>query len=290
VSVVFSPDNVNLLATMSYLDESNTQQRGLMLLTPGRDPNVRPPLLRYEYGDWAGDGDRIVVSGRRPDGRVILGSILPDGSGEVIALDGTNAGLWLQNGVQRDDGTLIALGRPGDANGPMALYSQNGTQLTDFIGAAPPIDVRWSQARNAVYIRTADNRSFIASVSGRIDEISEAVGDVQAVNWGTLPPNSGTGIANIPADYIPSGVIEGTRFSPGQQLRVQSSTGQLNLRVSPSMTAEALLPAGLPNGSFVAILAGPVTVDGVEWWQVQTAAGEQGWMAASIDGVDVLVP
>jgi hypothetical protein len=290
VSVVFSPDNINVLATMSYIDESNADRRGLMVLSPGRDPNVRPPLLRYEYGDWSGDGDRIVVSGRRPDGRVILGSVLPDGSGEVIALDGSASGLWLQNGVQRPDGTLIALGRPGDANGPMALYAQNGTQLTDFIGAAPPTDVRWSPARDAVYIRTADNRSFIANVNGSINEISEAVGDVQAVNWGTLPPNSGTGIADIPADYIPPGVIEGTRFTPGQQLRVQSSTGQLNLRVSPSMEAEAILPNGLPNGSFVAILAGPVTVDGVEWWQVQTATGAQGWMAASIDGVDVLVP
>jgi hypothetical protein len=290
VSVVFSPDNINVLATMSYIDETNNERRGLMVLSPGRDPNVRPPLLRYEYGDWSGDGQRIVVSGRRPDGRVILGSVLPDGSGEVIALDGTASGLWLQSGVQRPNGSLVALGRPGDANGPMAIYSQSGTQLTEFIGAAPPTEVRWSPARDAVYVRTADNRSFIANVNGSINEISEAVGDVQAVNWGTLPPNSGTGVANIPADYIPPGVIEGSRFTPGQQLRVQSSTGQLNLREAPSMEAGAILPAGLPNGSFVAILAGPVVADGVEWWQVQTAAGEIGWMAAAIDGADVLVP
>jgi hypothetical protein len=290
VSVVFSPDNINVLATMSYIDESNAERRGLMVLSPGRDPNVRPPLLRYEYGDWAGDGQRIVVSGRRPDGRVILGSVLPDGSGEVIALDGSASGLWLQSGVQRPNGSLVALGRPGDANGPMAIYSQNGTQLTEFIGAAPPTEVRWSPARDAVYVRTADYRSFIANVNGSINEISEAVGDVQAVNWGTLPPNSGTGVANIPADYVPPGVIEGSRFSPGQQLRVQSSTGQLNLREAPSMEAGAILPAGLPNGSFVAILAGPVITEGVEWWQVQTAAGQIGWMAAAIDGVDVLVP
>src|SRR5690606_39260266 len=98
------------------------------------------------------------------------------------------------------------------------------------------------------------------------------------------------GVGDIPADYIPPGVIEGSRYQPRQQLRVQSTTGQLNLRQSPALDAAALLPNGLPNGSYVAILAGPVTADGVEWWQVQTAAGQQGWMAGQIDGVDVLVP
>ncbi len=290
ISVVFSPDNTNVLATMSYLDGENADRRGLMVLTPGRDPNVRPPLLRYEYGDWSGDGQRIIVSGRRPDGRVILGSVLPDGSGELIALDGSTLGLWLQDGVQQPDGTLIALGRPGDENGAMALYSQNGTRLTDFIGSQRPQEVRWSPGRDAVYIRTIDGRSFIANVNGRVDEISPQVGDIQAVNWGTLPPNSGTGVGGLPDDYIPPGVIEGSRYQPGQQFRVQSPSGQLNLREAPALDAGALLPNGLPNGSYVAILAGPVMADDVEWWRVQTADGLQGWMAGQINGEDVLVP
>jgi SH3-like domain-containing protein len=83
-------------------------------------------------------------------------------------------------------------------------------------------------------------------------------------------------------------VIEGSRFAAGQQLRVNSPDSELNLRAAPSRNAGVYTV--LSNGSYVAILAGPVNAEGVEWWQVQAASGQRGWIAARIGENDVLTP
>jgi hypothetical protein len=281
-SIVWSPNSQYILAEADGFDIG---RRVLFVLSRGTSRSNRPNALYYEYGDWAGDGQRIVVSGRGPDGRVILGSVALDGSDERIALDGSAVGLWLQDGVQRPDGTLVALGRPGDANGAMQIYDQNGVALTGLIGTSRPVVVKWSPGRSAVYLQTEDGRKFVADVNGGISEITSQVGDIRAVNWGRQPPDSGTGVA---FGEPPSGVIEGARLEPGQQLRVNSTTGLLNLRENPSRSANSI---GLVNnGEYVAILAGPVEADGVEWWRVQIANGQQGWIAGRINGFDVLVP
>lgn len=287
-SVVWSPTGQYVLAEATTIDENNNWRGGLFVLSPGQDRSIRSRMLFYDYGDWSGDGQRLVVSGRRPDGRVILGSINLDGSGEVVALDGSAIGLWLQNGVQRPSGTLVALGRFGDPNGAMRIFDQNGTALTGDIGFAAPQMVRWNPGRDSVFVQTVDGRKYIASINGNVQDVTDQI--TGAVSWvsGRLPPDSGTGVGGIPADYVPAGVIEGSRFQPGQQLRVLSSTGILNLRDTPSLSGGSF--GTVPNGSFVAILAGPVNADDVEWWQVQTSTGQQGWMAGSIDGFDVLVP
>lgn len=281
-SIVWSPNSQFILAEADGFDIG---RRVLFVLSRGTSRSNRPNALYYEYGDWSGDGQRIVVSGRGPDGRVVLGSVALDGSDEQIVLDGSAVGLWLQDGVQRPDGTLVALGRAGDANGPMQIYNQNGIALTDVIGTSRPVVVKWSPGRSAVYVQTEDGRKFVADVNGGISEITNQVGDIRAVNWGRQPPDSGTGVA---IGTPPAGVIEGARLQPGQQLRVNSNTGQLNLREGPSRSANSI---GLvTNGEYVAILAGPTEADGVEWWRVQIANGQQGWIAGRINGFDVLVP
>ena len=104
-----------------------------------------PHFVRYDYGHWYPNGQGIIVSGRRPDGRVIIGEVKSDLTGERIILDGSAPGLWLRDAVRRPNGQIVALGRPGaPGSGPVALYDQFGTQISGFIGHAPPEDVRWS--------------------------------------------------------------------------------------------------------------------------------------------------
>ncbi|MCU0498567.1 MAG: hypothetical protein MUF87_14545 [Anaerolineae bacterium] len=196
-SVVWSPDSNALLV---QIDIPATGRTGLIVFQRTNAEtirNLRPPVFNYDHGDWAEDG-RIVVSGRSGEnGRVILGLINRDNSGLQVVLDGSQTGLWLQNGTQRpiDDqaysGELLALCRQGDGGGAMALCDQTGQRITSLtIGQTQPTYVRWNRDRSAVYVETQDGRKFIARIDGSITEVTDAIGTVEAVGWetGWLPP------------------------------------------------------------------------------------------------------
>ncbi len=294
-SILWSPDSRYVLVQV-YVYEWD--RYSLIVLPRDISYTVRPRSFDYEYGDWTADG-RIVVSGRGPDNRVVLGWIsfvpgadnLNEISSSTILLDGTTRGLWLQNGVQ-SGGRLYALGRPGDANGPMRLYRDDGEAVTEVIGDARPVAVKWSPNRQQVYVMTADGRKFVAGINGSIRDITAQVGNIQAVEWvaGQLPTTDTSAppdVRNLPPDYIPGGVIEGSRFQPGQQ--VQVAVLNLNLRSSPQVSSDNGIGA-LSQGEYAAILAGPRFESEYEWWQVQTAAGLVGWIAIGINGIDSVVP
>lgn len=207
VSSVWSPDSRYLLINLDLLD---FQRGGFTVLEQTFNEavrHVRPPISFYDHADWGIDG-RIVVSGRAPgsdpqnpaeSSRVILGTVNRDGSGEQVTLDASAQGLWLAYGTQRpqDDqpfaGELLALGKPGGADGPMYLYDQRGEQLTSLpIGQTRPAYVRWNADRTAVYVRTQEGRKFIAQINGEILEVTSAIGSVSAVYWptGWQPPTA----------------------------------------------------------------------------------------------------
>ena len=81
-------------------------------------------------------------------------------------------------------------------------------------------------------------------------------------------------------DGIPSGVVAGTAYDAGQQLRVLNPL--LNIRQQPDVNSP--LAGGLQRGDYVVVLAGPVEDDIYTWWRVQAANGQQGWVAGIIDG------
>jgi len=289
-AMVWSPQSDAVLVQIYMYEYDRYAQIVLPLTGDESIRNVRPRAFQYDYGDWSVDGTRLIVSGRTYDGRVILGSIDRSGADERVVLDGGARGLWIQDGVQSPSGRLLALGRVGDRNGAMHIIDQNGNLLTPPIGGAPIVKAKWNPERTQVYAETSDGRKYIATVDGQVQDITDVIGGIRAVAWigGRLPADDSTGAGSVPPEYIPSGVIEGARFQPGQQLRVASSTGQLNLRAQPQLDAERV--GGAFNGEYVAILAGPRLFDGIEWWQVQLANGQTGWMAALIDGAAVLIP
>lgn len=294
-SVVWSPDNQRILArTFMYANDFDGQM-GALILERGTDRSIRGHLIPYEYTDWTGDGQRLVVSGRDSMGRYVFGTVGLDGQDYRPAAAAGQ--LWVQNAVQTSNG-LIGLGRSGDMNGAMRLVNQAGSFLTTDIGTTRPVEVKWNPQRTSAFIRTEDGRAFLASVTGQVEDISGRIGDIQAVAWvqGELPP-----ILSAPSTSeesgetytggLPSGVIEGSLYAPGQQLIIQSTTGGLNLRAEPSTTAGVV--TYVFNGEYVAILAGPVTTESdgrrYTWWRVQIANGSQGWMAAAIDGTPTFI-
>lgn len=178
--VYWSPDSQTLLVN-AFLPGDN--RRGLMVRTVTRDERIRderPRILRYDYGTWGSDG-RILASGRNPDGVVLVTWVNSDGTpGAQVYAAGAN-GLWMGWAVQAPGGAILALGRPGNPDGPVGIYAMDGTLLTPPIGDAFPSRVVWSHDRRAVLVE-AGGRQFIASADGQVIDITGQTGG-RPVNW-----------------------------------------------------------------------------------------------------------
>lgn len=295
----WSPQSDALLVGVSIPQENRD---GIIILPRVYDEDfrsVRPPIFRYQFGAWemvqAQREERILVSGAAEDGHVFVGWINPDGTFSELVFDAEANGLWMGFANQSADGRIFALGAPGDRNGPrepLRIYNMSGQAITPAIGSSPglPQRVAWSPDGAQVFVQTG-GQQFIASVTGEVREITGDVAGAQAVNWvegdlpaSDVPPPAAPG-AN-PAE-LPSGVIAGSLYQTGQQLRVYVQ--ELNIRSGPDVTLDTVRAALLP-GEYVAILAGPVNTPGITWWRVQTADGAIGWIAGEINGAATLGP
>nr|MBA3872586.1 SH3 domain-containing protein [Anaerolineae bacterium] len=216
-------------------------------------------------------------------------------------------GLWMGFASQANDGSVYALGAPGDRNGPreaLRIYNMSGQAITGTIGDGFPDRVEWSPDGRAVFVQT-NGRQYIANINGQIQDISGQVAGARAINWvngdlpqgndgGNVPTGGGiapvgqpdTGTGSQPAGQLPSGVVEGSEYQPGTQLRVYVQ--ELNVRTAPGVNSPIARGLPLITGDYVVILAGPVDADGARWWQVQTADNVIGWIAGAINGSPTL--
>lgn len=270
----WSPDSRQLLVTLDLPDEG---RRGIAVVDAVRSAeyaNTAPTIWRYDSGYWTADG-RIVVSGRRPsDGRVIIGIINRDGSGEQVLLDGTSLGLWLQDAVITSNGRVYAFGNPGGPGAPVSLYDGNGTALTGPIGDSAPIKIEWFSGRNGATLMTASGRQFQVLVNGTVRELFPS---------GNITLSSGP----VGAPPVPDGVVVGAAFAPGQQVTFSGDTAR-NLRAEPTLNGAIIGFVG--PGEYVAILAGPYDSDGFRWWRVLNARNQIGWLADIASGGSLLQP
>jgi len=270
------PGNYNLLLTVRLPEEN---RNALAIAQAVRDSNYSqnpPNFVRYDYGYWLDDGQRIIVSGRNPNGRVIIGYVNSQLQGEQVIFDASAAGLWVQNAVQRPNGQVVALGRPGGPNdgGALALYDSAGNALSAPIGNAAPEDVRWYPDKSAVVV-SVQGRQYTVRVDG--GTISDTT---------SLAANPSFGSGGVGTSPVPQGVIQGSEYQPGQQLRV--ITSNLNIRQEP--TTGSIILGGLVQGDYVAVIAGPYDNEGFRWWKIQTANNIVGWIAGTISGALTVSP
>ena len=178
--------NSDILLVRTFIPEEG--RYGLTVLPLTQDYNQRPPALRYEYGSWERSGGRILVSGRGPDDNVYIGWVNPDGSFSELVFAARDAGLWVQDAVQRADGSVVALGSPAGPNSAQAIYDSGGRALSAPIGGGPPERVAWSPDGSAVLVQ-AGGRVYLATVTGELADITEQVAGARAINWvgGSLP-------------------------------------------------------------------------------------------------------
>ncbi len=261
-----------VLLTLRLPDEG---RNALAIAHAVRNPDVgnqQPNFIRYDYGHWNLNGQGIVVSGRRPDGRVIIGEVNNDLTGERVILDGSALGLWLRDAARHPNGQYFALGRPGaPGSGPVALYNQSGNRISNFIGETAPEDVRWFPNRSQVVVSVRGKQYTVQVVGGSITDATGRLSNPQFSQ------------SEFGSSSIPSGVLQGSAYYPGQQLRM---TQALNVRGGPS-TGNPIV-GRLETGDYIAILAGPHRESRYEWWQVQTASNIVGWIAGKIDGAPTI--
>lgn len=263
-------------------------RRGVAIVQRANDSNQasnRPAIFRYDYGSWSADGSRVLVSGRSPDGRSVLGWLYRDGS-ENVFFDASASGLWLQDGVERTNGQVVALGSTEGPGNPMRLYAYNGFSmdaLSPTIGDGPPQRVDWSPDRSAVLV-VVNGRYYVARADlGSVNEITEEITGALAIEWvqGSLPQ---TAISQPGEQPPPEQIIEGSAFGIGQQVTVLAES--LNVRMDPSLNAGIV--GGVFQGETLTITSGPASGDGLTWWQVQIPNGTLGWVAAEIAGVPTI--
>src|SRR5262249_42169151 len=132
----WSPGSDAVLVNLHLPGEGRDGIIVLPVTNNDRARDVRPPVFRYDYGTWSGDGSRILVSGHGEDGHVFVGWLNRDGSFSELVYDSEANGLWMGFANQARGGAIYALGAPGDRGGPheaLHIYNMNGVALTGTI-------------------------------------------------------------------------------------------------------------------------------------------------------------
>ena len=254
-SMDWSPDGETLLARVKIYEPR--AHSALMLLKPGRDYNRLPLILDYEYGSWLADG-RLLVSGQGVSEPANLA--IYSAQGLWLSEIRTNNTISLHFAAEATDGQIYALGR---AEGKLSLY-----QLADGQAKAvgSPLILPWPEFAHWDWERSA----LDITVEGQVYSLyTQATG-----NWANPIDELG----------LPSGVVLGADYSPGEQLRVSSAA--LNLRNAPSLDGEIITL--LRQSEFVLVLAGPYESGAEVWWKVQDAVGHIGWVAGESEGQKLL--
>lgn len=282
----FAPDSERILVTVR-LNNEERQAFAIVDATTSANSTTSPLFVRHDTAYWLNNNE-VLVSGAAPDGRVYIGRYNVN-SNQVtqVIYDASANGLWLQDAVQAPNGQIYALGNPGGYGGPQQLYRiANGQAIpvSGFVGDRAPDRVAWTPDRSRVVLTVGGQQFTIVASTGAIEQLNPT-GSV-TVGTGT---GGDSGIAPIgqreESDLaIPSGVIAGSRYDAGQQIR-NITPLERNLRTEPALNGAFVGRVGL--GQFATILAGPFEAEGYIWWRVSNERNQQGWVATQTQAGDL---
>jgi uncharacterized protein YgiM (DUF1202 family) len=109
---------------------------------------------------------------------------------------------------------------------------------------------------------------------GTIATISDGPSDADDLTWYEVSLDDRTGW--VAGEFLTLAAAIDPGFTAGDQVEV--ATDALNLRNAAGLTSEIL--DTMPLGTTVTVLDGPVTADGIPWYQVDASGFGEGWVAA----------
>lgn len=273
-------------ALLVTLDLPDNGRRALIVIDPETaNWQVIPPLLMYDYGSWSADGSQIIVSGRAPDGTMVIGRVNRDGGNpQLINMSERGFG-WTQSAVEFNGQVYGFASSGGDA--PVQLVDGSGNALTGTIGSRRPERIEWSPDNRAalIVINEDDRLRYYVQQIGQpaAQEITEVVAQAATVQWiGQPSVPQGAQIQPTVPPPPPVPPTEAPLFAPGQLVTANS---ELNLRDAPSVDGNIMRV--LQAGDILRIISGPVVDGTLEWYQVDYQ-GVGGYVAGVIEGVPYL--
>jgi hypothetical protein len=293
--IEWSPDSQALLIRIDIPPEN----RGGYVVAErfATSPQVVPPVFRFDDARWSTDSQRIIVSGRSPDGRIVFGVIDRDGTNAQLFDMGQFGYTFTRDAVEFNGRVYGFAGRDGE-DGALSLVAADGQMLAENLGSQPE-RIDWSPDNSAallVFEREGARRYFVVTLPlGAVSEITAQVADALRVEWvrGTPP---GAPVPNQPVSQptptfapveqpAPTAQPPDSRFVVGGTATVVVPSG-VNLRTDPSLNAAVLFIAA--EGTQVTLINGPLFTEGASWWQVQLPDGNIGWMAEEVNGLRLL--
>lgn len=148
----------------------------------GVNSTLAPRIWFYDSAAYMNDG-RILVSGEAPDGQWVVGimGVREDGQPNVdadnpvqVLLDADAAGVWVDSAVQRPDGVIVAFGRVGQADGPLALgivTNQTWTALGPSIGDSYPQRIAWGSTYEQAVVTVGGQQVVVSAYTGSVQPL-----------------------------------------------------------------------------------------------------------------------
>jgi hypothetical protein len=281
LTVEWSPDSTRAIITVQLPAEG---RQAIFIANAIPNENIAqnpPPFYRFDNGQWL-DNARILVSGRTEDGgNTFIGIYnVRERFLESVLFDGNANGIAIADAIQRPNGEILALGRPGDLNGGLQLYRiENGTAiaLSGSIGSRRPDKIEWAGNYAEAVLYFGSQQVSVTSTGAviNVNPTGAVRVDTSSLPGGQVAEGTGSG-------SLPSGVIAGSRYNAGQQIQYIGGIPR-NMRQQPSVAAG--VTDVINPGEFVTVLAGPFVADGYEWWFVSNARNVQSWISThSTDG------
>ncbi len=293
LDMVWSADSASLLVSLNLLEE---ERRGITVVHAVRDVDTiqsrRGPLvLRYDYGSWANNGGRIIVSGNDPVNQAVFGSIAPDGTNPLMTLASEIGMAWVQHAVHHPTtGQFLMLGSPISANSPLQLIDGTGAVLSEPIGITAPTNVQWSPDREAVYVHTGDN-NYIVQLDGSIYDVTTLINDNVMVHWVETVPTDITLLdlgEPLESSFVtepPPAVTEVVNPELEIGTLLQVTVDSVFLYAEPVPDADIVTT--LSRGEALIITDRIVVNSDILWWRIQTL-DFVGWVQGFQNGVPVL--
>jgi hypothetical protein len=182
VDLAWSPDSRALLIMLDLPREG--RRAYVVVERRGADPTVVPPAHRYDYASWSPDSQRIIVSGRSPDGSIMMGWIGRDGRGARTVNMRSLGYNWVRDAVEYN-GRIYGFASREGAGGTLVLVDEAGRALTGALGSNPE-RISWSPDNSAALLvfNQGRRRYFVVNLDERVvEEITSRVANANTIDW-----------------------------------------------------------------------------------------------------------